>query len=235
MSTILSGLSQLTRISRLLLILCICATLANTYVLASANTSIREVERLVAISDDTYTVMVSQYEQTYSYWTGINRLIVRVIDINTNEIISQVLLSSVQLDTAMEVPYEISISLQEGESPAFKSLLLKPQLLYNNLEYPKYRFYIDERGVYLNKNGRQDVLDYKVVESRFAKAGSDLNQPIDADYSLRRNMESMNLEFTGWYKSSLNGKQRYFFVLKVGFYDDDTGSLEYVFSIPDRQ
>lgn len=216
-------------------VLIICLTLANSNLFASANTSIREVERLVAVSDETYTVMVNQYEQTYSYWTGINRLIVRVIDINTNEIISQVLLSSVQLDTAMEEPYEISISLKGGESPAFESLLVKPQLLYNNLEYPKYRFNIDKRGVYLNKNGRQDILEYEVVESRFAKAGSDLNHPIDANYNLDRDIESKNLEFKGWYKIQISGKQRYFFVLKMGLYDDDTGSLEYVFSIPNQQ
>lgn len=213
-------------------VLIICLTLVNSNLYASANTFIREVERLVAVSDKTYTVLVSQYEQTFSYLTGINRLIVRVININTNEVISQVLLSSVRLDKAMEEPYETSISLTEGESPAFEGLLVHPQLLYNNLEYPKYRFSIDKKGVYINKNGRQDVLDYEVVESRFANAGSDLNHPIDAIYNLDREIESENLEFKGWYKTQLNGEQRYFFVLKIGLYEDDTGSLEYVFSIP---
>ena len=212
-----------------------CLSIVSSTSFASANTYITEVERLAAVSDETYTVIVSQYEQTYSYWAGISRLLVRIIDINTNEVISQVVLSSVQLDTDMEEPYDTGISLKEGESPAFENLLIKPQLLYNNLEYPKYRFNIDKRGVYLNKNGRQDLLDYEVVESRFAKAGSDLNHQIDSDYNLNREIVANNVEFKGWYKSQLNDNQLYFFVLKIGLYDDDTGSLEYVFSIPNHQ
>lgn len=228
-----NGVTQLTKVYEFALIFSL--SLVNSNVFASANTFIREVERLIAVSDETYTVIVSQYEQTYSYWRSINRSIVRVIDINTNEVIAQVVLSSVQVDTDMEEPYETSISLAEGESPAFENLLIKPQLLYSNLEYPKYRFNIDREGVFLNNIGRQDLLDYEVVENRFANAGSDLDHPIDADYNLDLDIKSKNLEFKGWYKTQLNGKQRYFFVLKLGLYNDDTGSLEYVFSIPDLQ
>ncbi|MBX2836432.1 MAG: hypothetical protein KTR35_06230 [Gammaproteobacteria bacterium] len=209
-----------------------CLTIAHTKSIASANTFINEVERLVAISDKTYTVIVSQYEQTYSYWTGISRMMVRVVDINTNKIISQVLLSSVQIDRAMEKPYASSFSLLEDELPALKNIPLNLQSLYNNLEYPKYRFNIDSRGVYLNKNGRTDVLDYDTVERRFSSAGADLDHPIDVNYKLALDIEADDTEFTGWYKTEVDGRQRYFFVLKIGLQNDDTGSLEYVFSIP---
>lgn len=224
---------MLTKISKFALAVYLAFTSSNSF--SSANTFITEVERLIAISDRTYTVIVSQYEQTYSYWTGIDRLIVRVIDINTNEVISQVLLSSVQLDRSMEEPYETTVSQKKDESQAFENELIKPQLLYNNLEYPKYRFDFDEQGVFINKNGRQHILDYEVVERRFAAAVSNLNQPIDAGYNLDLGIRPDNLEFTGWYKSEFNDKQYYLFVLKIGLFDDDTGSLEYVFSIPERQ
>lgn len=211
----------------------LCLALNSSTLLASANTFVTEVERLVAVSDETYTVIVNQYEQTYSYWTGINRLIVRVIDIETNQIASQVLLSSIQLDRSKEKPYEITASLKDDESQAFENLLIKPQLLYANLEYPKYRFHIDKSGVFINKNGRQDILDYKLVENRFSQAGFELKYPIDAEYDLALDIESNNVAFTGWYKATVKGKKRYFFVLKIGLHQDDTGSLEYVFSIPE--
>lgn len=209
-----------------------CFSFVHTNSFASANTYINEVERLIAITDKTYTVVVSQYEQTFSYWTGINRMMVRVIDIKTNQVMSQVLLSSVQIDRDMEKPYDSSFSLLKDESPALKNIPLKPQTLYNNLEYPKYRFNLDSRGVYINKNGRQDVLSYDIVESRFSSASFNLGRPLDVDYNLALDIEANDTEFTGWYKTQVNGKPHYFFVLKIGLQNDDTGSLEYVFSIP---
>lgn len=191
---------------------------------ASANNFIRETERLIATSDKTYTVVVNQYEQTYSYWTGLNRLLVRVIDSGTNELISEVLLSSVQIDSEMEEPYENSYSKLADELQAFGELLLQPQALYKNLEYPKYRFHIDKLGVYINNDGRQDLLDLSVIESRYAKVGVNISQELDAS----------NLEFTGWYKTKLRGSERFYVVLQSGRHDDDTGGYEYVFRIPNR-
>lgn len=216
-------------------LLIVCACLISSNVTGSANSFIRETERLIALSDATYTVVVNQYEQTYSYWTGIHRLIVRVIDVTTNELISEVLISSTQADRAMEEPYETTYSLMTEESQAMKNILVEPQTLYNNLSSPKYQFRIDSKGVYLEKNGRQDVLDYSVVQSRFSEAGTNLSHPIDARFDLDQYVNTSDYEFTGWYKSTAGGKQHFIFVLKIGRIDDDTGGFEYVFKIPDSE
>ncbi len=201
--------------------------------IASANTSINEVERLIAFSDKTYTVIVSHYEQTYSYWTGIHKLIARVVDISTNTVISEVVLSSIVVNTSMQEPFESSFSLSDDEQ-VFSDVLVPPQRLYKNLEFPKYRFHIDRHGVYIEKNGRQDLLDFSVVASRFANASKILDRPVDATYDLEQRINSNDVEFTGWYKSEYQNQSYSFFVLKVGIHEDDTGSLEYVFSIPNK-
>jgi len=209
-------------------------TLLSLKLSASANTFIRETERLVALSDKTYTVIVSQYEQTFSYWSGKHRLLIRVIDLSTNALISEVLLSSVQADRSSEEPFDTSFSLLSDEDQAMENSLIQPQVLFKNLQYPKYRFYIDKKGVYIKKEGRQDILDFSVIESRFSNAGSNIKGGIDAywRFDLNQVIESNDLEFTGWYKSIFNEQALYFLVLKNGRHDDDTGSLEYVFSIP---
>lgn len=201
--------------------------------LASANTFIQETERLIALSDKTYTVVVNQYQQTYSYWTGISRLLVRVIDIDSNQLISEVVLSSVQVDRAMDEPFDHTYRVLD-EPQSFGGLLVKPQSLYNNLEYPKYRFQLDDKGAYLNKNGRQNLLEYKSLDSRFSNVGSNVDNQLDTNSGskLRDALGSSDFEFTGWYKPVYQGRQYYFLVLKIGRFDDDTGGLEYVFSVP---
>jgi len=191
---------------------------------ASANNFIREVERLVAISEKTYTVIVNQYEQTYSYWTGKNRLIIRVLNIENNELISETLLTSVQIDQSMEEPYTRSYSQLPDEPQSIGNVLLEPQALYKNLQYPKYRFHIDENGVFINKNGRQRVLSLSDLETRFSDLGVNLLQEIDSN----------NIEFTGWYKVDLQGENRFFLVINTSRVYDDTGGYEYVFSIPNK-
>ena len=203
----------------------ICLSLISSNSAASANNFIRETERLIALSDKTYTVVVNQYEQTSSYWSGINRLIIRVLDISTNQLISEALISSTRADTAMEKPFETTYSLIAEAPQAINNVLIPPQALYENLNYPIYRFHIDSKGVYINKAGRQDILDYSVIRSRFSKAHFDLDQAINSN----------DLEFNGWYKASIGKTQRFFFVLKLGRVDDDTGGLEYVFSIPNAK
>lgn len=216
-------------------LLAVMACLIWSNAIGSANTFIRETERLIALSDTTYTVIVKQYEQTYSYWTGINRLIIRVIDINTNKIISEILLSSTQADTAMEKPYETTYSLIDEESQAIGNMALLPQTLYENLMYPKYRFRIDSKGVYIEKNGRQNVLEFSVVSSRFSNESSKSRRSLDSKFDLKEYVDSNNYEFTGWYKENVDGKLYFFFALKLGLVDDDTGGLEYVFSIPNSE
>lgn len=205
----------------------VCADLS-----ASANTFIRETERLVSYSDNTYTVIASQYEQTYSYLTGINRLFVRVIDMSTNELLSETLLGSTQVSRASEKPYAATYKSLPDEAQSMQKILLEPQILFDNRQQPTYPFRIDELGVFLEKNGRHDVLAWSTVESRFSAAGSGIDRKLDSRFDLAQALATDNLEFTGWYKVKVEDAQRYFIILKVGRFDDDTGGLEYVFSIP---
>jgi len=199
---------------------------------ASANTFIRETERLVSYSNNTYTVMATQYEQTYSYLTGINRLYVRVIDRSTNELLSETLLGSTQVSRAPEKPFTATYTPLPDEAQSMQNILLEPQILFDNRQQPTYPFHVDEHGVFLEKNGRHDVLALSTVESRFSAAGSGIDRKLDSRFDLAQALATDNLEFTGWYKVKGEDTQHYFIVLKLGRFDDDTGGLEYVFSIP---
>lgn len=202
---------------------------------ASANTFLRETERLIALSDQTYTVVVSQYEQTFSYSTGINRFMVRVLDIKSNKLVSEVVLSSTRVDTASQSPFEKSYSLMADETVAIPDVLIQPQTLLDNQSFPKYIFRIDSTGVFIVNEERKNILPFSVVQSRFSEAGSALEKSFDANFNLQQRIDANDVEFTGWYKTRVGEKLHYFFVLKLGRHNDDTGGLEYVFSIPNAE
>lgn len=186
---------------------------------SSANRYLHEKETLVALSDITYTVIAEQYEQTSSYTTSYQRLLIRVLRIDDNSMLSEVALTGFQVDREIDEPHNMRYSLLENEKTVFSDIVAKPQtVIKNNINSSSHsEIRVDGKKAYVSVSTLKKDLELDLLKVRFPN--------ILTDY------ESKDLEITGWYSVEYSGQKKYFIVLKNGLCNCDLDSFEYVFSV----